>query len=84
MPMVFINKVDRPEADPTRALDGVIDLFIALGAHEDQLEFPVLYGSGRAGSASTRARRARISWRSSRPSSARFPAPRWTSTARCR
>lgn len=52
VPMVFINKVDRPEADPTRALDGVIDLFIALGAHEDQLEFPVLYGSGRAGTAS--------------------------------
>ncbi len=51
-PIVFINKIDRAEADPAAALDGVIDLFIALGAGEDQLEFPVLYGSGRAGTAS--------------------------------
>ncbi|MDA8346204.1 MAG: translational GTPase TypA [Thermaerobacter sp.] len=51
-PIVFINKVDRPEADSPRALDGVIDLFIALGAGEDQLDFPVLYGSGRSGTSS--------------------------------
>ncbi len=51
-PIVFVNKVDRPDADPPHALDGVIDLFIALGAEEDQLDFPVLYGSGRAGTAS--------------------------------
>ncbi len=50
-PIVFVNKIDRAEADPEHALDGVIDLFIALGAGEDQLDFPVLYGSGRAGTA---------------------------------
>ena len=51
-PLVFINKVDRAEADPAATLDGVIDLFIALGAGEDQLDFPVIYGSGRTGVAS--------------------------------
>ncbi len=45
-PIVIVNKVDRPRATPNEALDKTIDLFIELGANEEQLEFPVLYGSG--------------------------------------
>ncbi len=48
-PIVVINKLDRPGADPPRAVDQVLDLFIALGAEEAQLYFPTLYASGRAG-----------------------------------
>ena len=48
-PIVVINKVDRPDADLDRVLDGVFDLFVALDANEDQLEFPVCYASGRDG-----------------------------------
>lgn len=50
--MVVINKVDRPAADPPRAVDRVLDLFIELGADEHQLEFPVVYASGLAGTSS--------------------------------
>ncbi|WP_024821586.1 MULTISPECIES: translational GTPase TypA [Aminobacterium] len=45
-PIVFINKVDRPNANPAEALDQTFDLFIELGATEEQADFPVLYGSG--------------------------------------
>ncbi|GMW02671.1 MAG: GTP-binding protein [Candidatus Hydrogenedentota bacterium] len=45
-PIVIINKVDRPNAEPSRALDKTLDLFIELGASDDQIDFPVLYGSG--------------------------------------
>ena len=45
-PIVVINKVDRPNADPARALDLTLDLFIELGANDEQTDFPVLYGSG--------------------------------------
>ena len=45
-PIVVINKVDRPNAHPDRALDKTFDLFIELGATEEQGDFPVLYGSG--------------------------------------
>lgn len=45
-PIVIINKVDRPNADPAGALDKTFDLFIELGATDDQADFPVLYGSG--------------------------------------
>ncbi len=45
-PIVFVNKVDRPNADPARALDKTLDLFIELGADDAQCDFPVLYGSG--------------------------------------
>jgi len=45
-PIVIINKVDRPNADPAGALDKTFDLFIELGANDEQLDFPVLYGSG--------------------------------------
>ena len=48
-PIVVLNKVDKPDAEPDRALDEVFDLFAALGADEDQLDFPHLYASGRAG-----------------------------------
>ena len=45
-PIVVINKVDRPNATPAQALDKTIDLFIELGASDNQTDFPVLYGSG--------------------------------------
>ncbi|MFN3145260.1 MAG: translational GTPase TypA [Paracoccaceae bacterium] len=48
-PIVVLNKVDKPDAEPDRALDEVFDLFVGLGANEDQLDFPVLYASGRSG-----------------------------------
>ena len=51
--LVVINKVDRPNARPYEVIDEVLDLFIDLGADEDQLEFPVIYASGRDGYAST-------------------------------
>ena len=52
-PIVVLNKVDKPDADPDRALDEVFDMFANLGADEDQLDFPHLYASGRAGWADT-------------------------------
>ncbi|MEL7343470.1 MAG: translational GTPase TypA [Pseudomonadota bacterium] len=48
-PIVVLNKVDKPDAEPDRALDEVFDLFVALDASEDQLDFPHMYASGRAG-----------------------------------
>ncbi|MEM9757218.1 MAG: translational GTPase TypA, partial [Pseudomonadota bacterium] len=48
-PIVVLNKVDRPDAEPDRALDECFDLFAALGATDDQLDFPHLYASGRSG-----------------------------------
>ena len=48
-PIVVINKVDRPDARPDEVLDEVFDLFVALDADEHQLDFPVLYASGRDG-----------------------------------
>jgi len=45
-PIVVINKVDRPNADPKGALEKTFDLFIELGATDAQADFPVLYGSG--------------------------------------
>jgi GTP-binding protein len=45
-PVVIINKADRPNADVMRALDATFDLFIELGASDQQADFPVLYGSG--------------------------------------
>ena len=52
-PVVVVNKVDRPGARPLEVIDEVLDLFIELGANDDQLEFPVVYASGRDGYAST-------------------------------
>ncbi len=54
-PIVVLNKVDRPSADPDAALDAAFDLFAALGASDEQLDFPVIYASGRDGWASASA-----------------------------
>jgi GTP-binding protein len=51
-PIVVINKIDRSDARPKDVLNEVYDLFIDLDATEEQIEFPVLYTSGRAGTAS--------------------------------
>ena len=48
-PVVVVNKVDRPGARPLEVVDEVLDLFIELGADEDQLDFPVVYASARDG-----------------------------------
>src|SRR5690606_12451075 len=51
-PIVVVNKVDRPGAEPYRVIDQVFDLFDSLGATDEQLDFPVIYASallGRAG-----------------------------------
>lgn len=45
-PIVIVNKVDRPNANPAGALDKTFDLFIELGANDEQADFTVLYGSG--------------------------------------
>ena len=47
--IVVVNKVDRPMARPYEVVDGVLDLFIELGADDDQIDFPVVYASGRDG-----------------------------------
>ena len=47
--IVVINKIDRPGARPQEVIDEVLDLFIDLGANEDQIEFPVVFASGRDG-----------------------------------
>ncbi|WP_226681069.1 translational GTPase TypA [Sutcliffiella horikoshii] len=52
-PIVVVNKIDRDFARPTEVVDEVIDLFIELGANEEQLEFPVVYASAINGTAST-------------------------------
>ena len=52
IPIVVINKIDRPTARPEEVIDEVLDLFIELGADDDQIEFPVVYASGRDGYAS--------------------------------
>jgi len=48
-PIVVLNKVDKPDAEPDRALDECFDLFASLDADEDQLDFPHMYASGRSG-----------------------------------
>ncbi len=48
-PIVVVNKIDRPEARPEEVVDEVLELFIELGADDDQLEFPVIYASSREG-----------------------------------
>jgi len=48
-PIVVINKVDRPDARPTEVLNEVFDLFAALDATDEQLDFPILYGSAKQG-----------------------------------
>lgn len=48
-PVVVINKIDRPEGRPHEVIDELFDLFLELGANEDQLDFPVVYASARDG-----------------------------------
>lgn len=48
-PIVVLNKIDRPHADPDRALNLTFDLFVELGATDEQLDFPVIYASGIGG-----------------------------------
>ena len=48
-PIVFVNKIDRARVDPETAVDKVLDLFIELGADDDQCDFPYLFGSGLSG-----------------------------------
>ncbi|MBZ4644859.1 MAG: GTP-binding protein [Petroclostridium sp.] len=48
-PIVVVNKIDRPGARPYEVVDEILELFIELGADEDQLEFPVVYASARDG-----------------------------------
>ena len=72
-PIVVINKVDKPDARPDFVLDAVFDLFAALDATEEQLDFPVLYGSAKQG------------WMAadpSRPEGQRRPPPRHGARAR--
>jgi GTP-binding protein len=48
-PIVVVNKIDRPQAEPFGAIDKVLDLFLELGADDDQCEFPYLFASGLSG-----------------------------------
>jgi GTP-binding protein len=48
-PIVVLNKVDKTDAEPDRALDECFDLFASLDANDDQLDFPHMYASGRSG-----------------------------------
>ncbi|MDE1924793.1 MAG: translational GTPase TypA [Patescibacteria group bacterium] len=48
-PMVVINKIDKPAADPSRAEEQVLELFLELGANDEQANFPVIYSIGRQG-----------------------------------
>ncbi|MEO1592545.1 MAG: translational GTPase TypA [Cyanobacteria bacterium J06632_22] len=52
-PIVVVNKIDRPQAEPMSAVDKVLDLFIELGADDDQCDFPYLFASGLSGFAKT-------------------------------
>ncbi|HWH18155.1 MAG TPA: translational GTPase TypA [Allosphingosinicella sp.] len=52
-PIVVVNKIDRPDARPAEVLDEVFELFLSLEASDEQLDFPTLYASGRAGYAGT-------------------------------
>ncbi|MXO90797.1 translational GTPase TypA [Pontixanthobacter aquaemixtae] len=51
-PIVVVNKIDRPDGRASEVLDEVFDLFVSLDANDEQLDFPVLYASGRDGYAS--------------------------------
>ncbi len=48
-PIVVINKIDKPAADPKRAEDQVLELFLELGASDEQSDFPVVYAIGTSG-----------------------------------
>jgi len=89
--IVVINKVDRRDAEPLRVLDETFELFIELGASDDQADFPVIYAVATEGQrwrpkdAPARPRRWGRTWsRCSRPSFATSPARLSIRTSRCR
>jgi len=49
IPLVVVNKIDKPSAEPDRVVNEVFDLLVALNANEKQLEFPILYAAGKDG-----------------------------------
>ena len=53
-PIVVINKMDKPQANASKAIDDIFELFMKLGATDRQLDFPIFYASGREGWASTK------------------------------
>ena len=52
VPIVVVNKIDKPSARPEHVVDEVLELFIELGADDDQLDFPVIYASAINGTSS--------------------------------
>ena len=70
-PIVAINKIDRPDARHVEVVNEVFDLFAALDATDEQLDFPILYGSGRDGWMAEAAGRAKGGW----PGAAVRPGP---------
>ena len=48
-PILVVNKIDKPAAEPERVVDEVFDLFVAMDANEDQLDFPIVYAAARDG-----------------------------------
>ena len=62
-PIVVLNKIDRPHANPDRALDLTFDLFVELGANDQQLEFPICYASGLSGFATREPNDPRVNMR---------------------
>ncbi len=76
--VVVINKIDRPGARPAEVVDEVIDLFIELGADEDQIEFPVVYASRSPRRKATWTRRSRCC---SPPSTTTTMSAAWASGA---
>jgi GTP-binding protein len=62
-PIVILNKIDRPHADPDRALNLTFDLFVELGASDEQLDFPICYASGLGGFATLELKDPRVDMR---------------------
>lgn len=62
-PIVVLNKIDRPHANPDRALNLTFDLFVELGANDQQLEFPICYASGLSGFATREQNDPRVNMR---------------------
>ncbi len=62
-PIVVLNKIDRPHADPDRALNLTFDLFVELGANDEQLNFPICYASGLGGFAAMELNDPRVNMR---------------------
>lgn len=59
-PIVLINKIDRQDARPSEVVDEVFELFLALDANDEQLDFPIVYASGRSGWATVKLEEERV------------------------